>query len=324
MTAENVRALAPRQTSAIAMHADMDTLTVARMLAESGFFGEVKDAGKALAKILAGQEMGMGPIASLMGVYYQQGKVTYSANIMASAVKKSGHYTYRTRRLEDDECSLEFFERTAKGWESVGTSTFTLADAERAGLTTGPNKHNWSKFPRNMMFARAMSNGAKWYTPDVFGGVTPYTPDELGAEVTVGDDGEIKPVRPDIADVTPPLSNDGPPAASAEDRAKFDASWKRGVARAVACGVAPDDTPPLTATAHELKRATFDLLDQIKAREALNARLVEVRSLAKEHQPDLVEIDPAQMTDAEVHDQIDICERILDAAEQAEPDEEAF
>src|SRR5436190_18023270 len=123
MTAE-LRTLATRQGASVAMHTDMDTLTVARMLAESGFFGEVKDAGKALAKILAGQELGMGPIASMMGVYYQQGKVTYSANIMASAVKKSGHYTYRTRRLEDDGCSLEFFERWAGGWESIGTSTF--------------------------------------------------------------------------------------------------------------------------------------------------------------------------------------------------------
>jgi hypothetical protein len=172
----------------------LDTLTTARLLAESGFFGEVRDAGKALAKILAGRELGMGPIASLMGVYYQQGKVTYSANIMAAAVKKSGRYTYRVKTIGTAECSIEFFERSGPEWESIGTSTFTIKDAQDAGLTTGPNKHNWSKFTRNMLFARAMSNGAKWYTPDVFGGVTPYTPDELGAEVSISDDGDMKPV----------------------------------------------------------------------------------------------------------------------------------
>jgi hypothetical protein len=30
-----------------------------------------------------------------------------------------------------------------------------------------------------MLYARALSNGAKWYCPDVFGGPI-YTPDELG------------------------------------------------------------------------------------------------------------------------------------------------
>jgi hypothetical protein len=160
------RALATRQAAPVAMRTDnLDTLTVAKMLAESGFFGEVRDAGKALAKILAGQELGMGPIASLMGVYYQQGKVSYSANIMAAAVKKNGQYTYRVRHHDDERCSLEFFTRSSGGWESIGTSDFTMEDAERAGLTTGANKHNWKNYPRNMLFARAMSNGVKWHTP---------------------------------------------------------------------------------------------------------------------------------------------------------------
>src|SRR5688500_18342006 len=116
---------------------NLDTLTVARMLAESGFFGEVKDAGKALAKILAGSELGMGPIASLIGVYYQQGKVAYSVNSMAVAVTKSVHFTYRVRQLDDEGCVLEFFERSGAVWESLGTSPFTVADADQAGLLRG-------------------------------------------------------------------------------------------------------------------------------------------------------------------------------------------
>lgn len=195
MSADNVRSIARQQPAPPALRPDnLDTLTVARMLAESGFFGEVRDAGKALAKILAGQELGMGPIASLMGVYYQQGKVTYSANIMAAAIKRSGTYNYRIRRHENDGCEIEFFERG----ESLGTSAFTREDAKQAGLLDGPNKHNWTKFPRNMYFARAMSNGAKWFCPDIFGGMTPYTPDELGAEVA--EDG-----APTVVDVTPAI-----------------------------------------------------------------------------------------------------------------------
>lgn len=170
----------------------MDTMTVATMLAQSGFFGDVKQAGQALAKILAGQELGMGPIASLMGVYYQQGKVTYSANLIAAAVKKSGRYTYRVKHLGEDACTLEFVENGAM----IGVSTFTVDDAKTAGLLDGPNKHNWAKFRRNMLFARAMTNGCRWYCPDVFGGIAPYTPDEFGAEVTVTDAGDFVPVDP--------------------------------------------------------------------------------------------------------------------------------
>jgi hypothetical protein len=40
-----------------------------------------------------------------------------------------------------------------------------------------------------MLYARALSNGAKWYCPDVFGGPI-YTPDELGAVVD-GETGEL-------------------------------------------------------------------------------------------------------------------------------------
>jgi hypothetical protein len=41
-----------------------------------------------------------------------------------------------------------------------------------------------------MLFARAMSNGAKWHTPDVFAGNPVYTADELGATVD-GETGEV-------------------------------------------------------------------------------------------------------------------------------------
>ena len=50
---------------------------------------------------------------------------------------------------------------------------------------------NMDKFPRNMLFARAMSNGQKWYCPDAFNGATVYTPEELGAETD--ENGDIIP-----------------------------------------------------------------------------------------------------------------------------------
>jgi hypothetical protein len=99
--------------------------------------------------------------------------------MMASAVKASGKYNYRVIRLDDKVCEIAFFEN---GKES-GRSIFTLEDAKKAGTK------NLDKFPRNMLFARAMSNGVKWYTPDVMNGNAVYTPEELGADVD--EDGNI-------------------------------------------------------------------------------------------------------------------------------------
>ena len=38
------------------------------------------------------------------------------------------------------------------------------------------NGANWKNYPRNMLFARAMTNGARWFCPDVYCG---YAEEEL-------------------------------------------------------------------------------------------------------------------------------------------------
>jgi hypothetical protein len=153
-----------------------DAERAAKAMATSGFFADAKQASQAVVKILAGQELGFGPFASMTGVHIIQNKPTLAANLMAAAIKRGGKYNYRVAKLDEKECSLDFFE--AK--EKVGTSTFTMEDAQKAGVT---GKAVWKQFPRNMLFARALSNGQKWYAPDVFSGATVYTPEELGAEV---------------------------------------------------------------------------------------------------------------------------------------------
>jgi hypothetical protein len=82
-------------------------------------------------------------------------------------------------RLDDAGCEIAFFDR---GQQLVPTSVFTMEDAKRSEVLSGGNKKNWEKFPRNMLFARALSNGARRHCPDIFGGPA-YTPEELGAQV---------------------------------------------------------------------------------------------------------------------------------------------
>lgn len=160
------RSLAIRQPS------DIDTMTLGQILSESGYFSDARSAAQAIVKVLAGRELGFGPIASMSGIHIIQGKPSPSATLMAAAIKNSGRYNYRVREHTDDVCAIEFFENG----ESVGVSKFTAKDAKRAGTK------NMQTYPRNMLFARAMSNGAKWFCPDVFGGPV-YTPEELGADI---------------------------------------------------------------------------------------------------------------------------------------------
>jgi len=158
-----------------------DTMELGKAMAASGFFADSRDAAQAVVKILAGRELGFGAVASMTGVNIIKGKVSLSANLIAASIKRSGRYNYRVVQMDDNTCTIAFFE----GGEKLGTSTFTMDDAKRAGL----GGQNWQKFPRNMLFARAISNGAKWYCPDLSGGPL-YTPDELGATVD-GETGEV-------------------------------------------------------------------------------------------------------------------------------------
>lgn len=152
-----------------------DAERAARAMAGSGFFQDSKSAAQAVVKILAGAELGFGPFASMTGVNIIQNRPALAANLIAAAVKRSGKYNYRVIEHTAEICSIDFFEDGQK----VGNSTYTMKEAFIAGLS---QKDTWKKYPRNMLFARAISNGQKWYAPDAFNGATVYTPEELGAE----------------------------------------------------------------------------------------------------------------------------------------------
>lgn len=160
-----------------------DTFRLGDVFAKSGFFQDTRGAAQCAVKILAGSELGFGPMASMKGIHIIQNQVALSANLIAAAIKRSGRYNYRVLQMSDDIVEIEYFE----AGESIGVSTFTRDDAIKAGTK------NMQKFPRNMLFARAMSNGARWYCPDVFNGSV-YTPEELGADVD--EEGEIVNAQP--------------------------------------------------------------------------------------------------------------------------------
>lgn len=149
---------------------------IATACATSGFFENVREASQALVKIQAGNELGIPPVAAMTGIHIIKGKVSLGAILMGACVQRSRVYDFRIREFTDKECRVEFF----KGSESLGFSSWTAADATRAGLAGG---ENWRKYPRAMLRNRAMADGVRTYCPGVLGGPV-YTPDELGLEIT--------------------------------------------------------------------------------------------------------------------------------------------
>lgn len=172
-----------------------DIMTMAQTFAESGMFADSKQAAQAFVKIQAGQEIGIAPFQAMSGIHIISGKPTIGAGIMASKIKGSGKYDYKVTQQTDKICSIDFYQ----GKEKIGNSTFTIEDAKKAGTK------NLDKFPKNMLFARAISNGLKWYCPDVFSGPV-YVPEEMGSITTediaheVVDEGTGEVTKPDYAE----------------------------------------------------------------------------------------------------------------------------
>ena len=165
-----------------------DLQRLARLFAASGLFGRGANPEALMAecaiKILAGMEAGFGPFASAAGVSVINGKPGFGANLLAQAIKRHPLYDYRVIEKTDQVCRIKFLA----GKEELGIETFTMAMAERAGLIkAGP----WRQYPEAMLFARCLSAGMRTHCPDALGGAPAYTPEELGAQGQIDENGVV-------------------------------------------------------------------------------------------------------------------------------------
>lgn len=188
-----------------------DPLGLAEHFWKSGWFKDVKSLSQAVVKAAAGEELGIGPMASMREIHIIEGAPSLSANLLGALVKRSEHYNFKPVEQAVDCIVLEFFE----DGKSVGTVSFTAEDAERAKakengqwkkLSETLRYQNW---PEDMLFARCLTRGVRRFCPDVMAGSPAYTPEELGAEVD--ERGEPIYVEPEV--VEPP---DSPPTLGPE------------------------------------------------------------------------------------------------------------
>lgn len=176
------RALATAKSGAeLDVFTGTDPAAVARAFKASGMFPDLQSEAQAFVKIIAGRELGIGPMAAISGLNVIKGRATPSANLLATLVKTHPAYDYLPREVTAEKARIEFFQNG----EAIGISEFTIQEAKQAGL----NGQNWRAYPKAMLFARALSQGVRWFCPDVTAGSPAYVPEEMGAVVDA--EGEV-------------------------------------------------------------------------------------------------------------------------------------
>ena len=147
----------------------------AKALYASNYFSDAKSEAQAIVKVMAGAELGLQPFAAMTGIHIIKGKPVLGANLIATLVDVHPKYDYVITGHSNTSCTITW----TRNGRNVGESSFTIEEAKAANLL---HKDNWKNYPSDMLFARALTRGARRFAPGIFGGAPIYTPDELGAE----------------------------------------------------------------------------------------------------------------------------------------------
>lgn len=153
---------------------------------KSGFYPNVKSVQGAMVVIQTGLELGLTPAKAMNQINIINGRPALSAQCMNGLMQARG-IKISTIKNDNTECIIS---GTRNGvTEEV---SYKMEDAKKAGLD---GKDNWKKYPRRMLFARAISELANKIAPDVIMGL--YTQEEV-------EDFDAPNIGPDKAkDVTP-------------------------------------------------------------------------------------------------------------------------
>lgn len=183
------------------------------------------------AAILAGQELGLQPMASLRAMDVIQGTPALRAHAMRGLVQSHGH-SVQLVESSDTRCVMRGRRKGETDWQTV---TWTIQRAQRLGLTT---RDQWRKQPQTMLVARATAEICRLIAADVLY-AAPYAAEELDgtgipapsvtaepvtAEEILGDgDTDDEPVgEPDEHGDEPPVD---PDAEAAEQYAAEVDGW---------------------------------------------------------------------------------------------------
>lgn len=267
----------------------------------------IKTPQQALIIMAQGRELGIPSTVALRGIVVVQGKPTCSAELMMALVHRTyGQSAMRVFRTDNEACTVQYRQQ---GWDGVSEYTFTMDDAKRANLLKNPT---WNQYPAAMLRARAISATVRFAFPECISGV--YTPEELGADVTIVD-GEAIPTGNALAAPGRTGAEDG---AASGWNATAVAKWESGVEAARAIGAAVPQKPAPDAPRSAVVAALKTLAVRVGGRRALIEELDSAVKLANAYGEDggafAVPDDLPDLDDDEVRELIDAATRITEAA----------
>lgn len=155
----------------------------AQALVKTGFLPPaIKTPEQALAIILTGRELGIPAMAALNTINVIQGKPTVSPQLMLALIERSGQLEDIEILTGDDYVQVTMQRKN----RTEHTERFGKTEAQAMNLF---GKDNYKKQPLVMYKWRAVAACARTVFPDVILGL--YTPEEMGADVSISDDGEM-------------------------------------------------------------------------------------------------------------------------------------
>jgi hypothetical protein len=196
----------------------LETVGMARAMVTSGYFKNVTSVAQAIVKIEMGKSLGVTPVEAMqyLHIFESGGRTSIQLGyvLVGSLIQRSGKYRFEVKTRTDELCEIDFYQVKPDGSERLlGTSKFTIAKAKAAGLAA---KDVWKAYPDVLLYARALTHGARAFCPEVLGGAgvnaeEPYI--EGRARVVVSED-------------SGPVTIDEPPEGYPNPWAKFWAQVK--------------------------------------------------------------------------------------------------
>lgn len=155
----------------------------AAILLKTGFLPKhIQTVEQALAIAMTGKELKIPMMEALRGINVIQGKPSVSPQLMMALARRTGEVEYFSIRSTATGATVKIQRRGSEMYEG----SFGVAEATKLGLMS---KDNYQKQPAVMFKWRAIAEALRFTFPDAISGL--YTPDEMGANVTVTDIGEM-------------------------------------------------------------------------------------------------------------------------------------
>jgi hypothetical protein len=157
----------------------------AQVLVKTGFLPEsIRTPKQALAIMMKGSELGVPPMHALSNIAVIKGKPVCGAELLLALIYRDhGDNAIKVLHTDNQRCVVAYRRRA---WTEAEQFEFSMQEAKTAGITNNPT---WTKYPQAMLRARCISAVARMAFADSIGGM--YTPEELGAAVTVDSEGAV-------------------------------------------------------------------------------------------------------------------------------------